>query len=104
MKKITMKKIIPIIKNVLWMIILVLIIFAIIYNSPKVEKLLFILLILHNFLSAIWNVVEWKINKNNKYIYFAIFDVIILLNAVLYLSNYYSIRALLRSRNIQCSL
>ena len=104
MKKITMKKIIPIIKNVLWMIILVLIIFAIIYNSPKVEKLLVILLILHNFLSAIWNVVEWKINKNNKYIYFAIFDVIILLNAVLYLSNYYSIRALLRGRNIQCSL
>lgn len=95
-----MKKIIPIIINVLWMIILVLIIYAIIYNSPKVEKLLFILLISYNFLSAIWNVVEWKMNKKIKYIYFAIFDVMILLNIVLYLSNYFSIRAFLRRRSI----
>ena len=94
------RKITPVIIKILWITTLVLLALIIIFDITRLWSVLLLVLMVHNLMSAVWNIVEWRLKRENKYIVYAILDIVILLNVILYVTNYVSIRALLDSRGV----
>ena len=92
------KKIIPAIIKVICFLTYVLP--FIMCNSYTLKRGILALLSVCCLVSGSWNIYEWREKKETKYIKYAVIDFSFSILGVLYLSNFYSIRGLLKTRGV----